>query len=281
MVGVNTVSTDVCSVCVNVWWQIEGAGRLRGPMTPPAPVAAAERERRSQIRPALPPATREKKVAWVSENVTLAFFSLSLSLSGLVCPPHLSSHKRRLVSHRRLLPQKLCSSALNCFCVTERERGSICSQFPHHISSQEALKRWLFFFPWISNHSDNWAQVIHPLLFSSQGINRLRFTQSWRLKSSSWGLFFLHLQSRNSTEVMFKNATEDEHCSTALHWREENDSLRFSNKNIYSLSVLPILWHALVGSWEPGEFQPWWKSAANSRVNRARPNRDPRDKWNH
>lgn len=76
-------------------------------------------------------------------NVTLTLFSLFLSsLVRLVCLPHLSSHKRRLVARRCLLPEKLCSPALNCFCVTERKRSNLQPVSTPHISSQETLKRY-------------------------------------------------------------------------------------------------------------------------------------------
>lgn len=137
MVELSTIHTQMCvtsvcvcvrallSVCVNVWWQIEGAGTLWGEMTIHAPVAPAER----QIplpRPQLQEKEKEKKMPWVCK-----IFSVSVWFSF----PRLSfSFVWRLVSHRCLLLEKFCSPALNCFSVTERKRSNLQAFSTPHIS---------------------------------------------------------------------------------------------------------------------------------------------------
>lgn len=192
VVEVDTACPQMCvssTMCVNVWWQIEGAGRLRGPMTPPAPVAAAERERHSQIRPALPPATREKKVARVSQNVTLALFPLSLSVWFSLSPSFVFPQETTCIPQTSPASEALLLCIKLLLCDREKEDQFAASFHTSYLITRGVKKvTAFFFFSWISNHSDNWTQVIHPLLFSSWGISRLRFTQSWKLKSRSWGL---------------------------------------------------------------------------------------------
>lgn len=78
--------------------------------------------------------------------------------------------------------------------------------------------------------------------------------------------FFLTLSPREekSIEVAFEPAWRR---SNAINWAD-NDSFSQTLPKIYFTAI----WHALKRSWESGEFQPWWKSAARSRVNRAAPN---------
>lgn len=152
-VGCACVCMCVCPL-LTVWWQIEGAGRLWGPLTPLPLVAAATKK-----------AAREKKEIMKHQPALL-----SLLLSGPVLPSRLSSPRRQLDSHRCLLPKKLCFSSLNCFCVTDGKRSNLQPVSTPHISSQKKVKRsktclqeqhFLF---WISNHSDKWTPVIHLLL---------------------------------------------------------------------------------------------------------------------
>lgn len=116
-------------------------------MTPLAPVAFAECELHSQMRPAQPPWQQEKKKkrgGAAFQNVTLTPFLLCLS--GLVFLPrlsHLSSRKRRLVSRRCLA---LLPGIKLPVCDREKEQQFAASFHTSYLITTLKSRCILFFF---------------------------------------------------------------------------------------------------------------------------------------
>lgn len=179
------------SVCVNVWWQIEGAGRLWGPMTPLAPVAAAECELHSQIRPAQPPATRKRRWHCFPKCYTHSRSSLSVWFSF---PPlsfsFVFSQETPCIAWMSPAWEALLPGIKLLVCDREKEQQFAASFHTSYLITRGAKKQMYLFFltkctfcekcfsaelnnlylqvlllvSWISNHSDNWTAVIPPLL---------------------------------------------------------------------------------------------------------------------